>query len=106
MIKTFLIDSTLASYTSEEFSFFQKFYLEQGVFGDTQGVLGLSVAQNTPAAMNVLVGAGSGLVEITKNATTWKVVLVSDAQATKTVTANSTGVNRIDAVIARVSVVT
>lgn len=102
MIKTFFIESTLADYTAEEFSFFQKFYLEEGVFGDTDGTLGLSVTQNSPAAMNVLVSVGNGLVEIVKNATTWKVVAMSDTQATVAIPSNSSGSNRVDAIILRV----
>lgn len=102
MIKTFFIESTLADYTAEEFSFFQKFYLEEGVLGDTGGTLGLSVTQNSPAAMNVLVSTGNGLVEIVKNATTWKVVVMSDTQATVAIPSNSSGSNRVDAIIVKV----
>jgi microcystin-dependent protein len=106
MIKTFFIESTLADYTAEEFSFFQKFYLEEGVLGDTGGTLGLSVTQNSPAAMNVLVSTGNGLVEIVKNATTWKVVAMSDTQATVAIPSNNSGSNRVDAIIVRVDKVT
>jgi|GEM_PF-5275232 len=102
MLKTFFIDSTLADYNSSEFSWLQSLLMEEGVFGDNAGTLGLQVTQNSPTGMSVLVSAGNALVELTKNGTTWKVVVISNAQATVTVPANNSGSNRVDAVILRV----
>jgi hypothetical protein len=102
MLKTFFIDSTLADYDSSEFSWLQSLLMEEGVFGDNAGTLGLQVTQNSPTGMSVLVSAGNALVELTKNGTTWKVVVMSNAQATVTVPANNSGSNRVDAVILRV----
>jgi hypothetical protein len=102
MLKTFFIDSTQADYTSAELSWLQSLFLEEGVLGDSAGTLGLQVTQNSPTAMTVLVSAGNALVELTKSSVTWKVVVQSNAQATVTVPANSSGSNRVDAVIVRV----
>lgn len=102
MIKTFFIDSSQANYDSSEFSFLQTLLMEEGVLGDSAGTLGLQVTQNSPLGMSVLVSAGNALIELTKNGATWKIVLMNNAQAALTIAANSSGANRVDAVIARV----
>jgi hypothetical protein len=102
MIKTFFIDSSQANYDSSEFSWLQTLLMEEGVLGDSAGAMGLQVTQNSPAGMSVLVSAGNALIELTKSGATWKVVLMSNTQATLAISANSSGSNRVDAVIARV----
>jgi len=100
--KVFFINSTLANYTDEEFSWFQKYALNAGVIGDSAGTLGLAVSANSPAGMSVLVGAGSAIVELTKSGVTWKTILVSSAIDTIVIAPNSSGSNRVDAIIARI----
>ncbi len=102
MLKTYFINSTEANYTDEELSWFQKFLLSAGIIGDSSGNLGFAVTANSPAAMNVLVAIGQALVSITKDSRTFKVVVENSAQATVTVPANSSGANRVDAIIIRV----
>lgn len=102
MLKAFFINSTQADYTDEEFSWPQKLLLEQGVFGDSGGTLGLEVTENSPAAMSVLISPGNALVELTKGGATWKVLVMSNAQEELAIADNSSGMNRVDAVIVRV----
>lgn len=102
MIKTFFINSTQAQYTDEEFSFIQTQLMRAGIFGDNSGVLGLQVTQNSPLAMSVLVSAGKALVSLTKSGVTWNVIMVNTASQAVTIPANSSGSNRVDAIIVRV----
>lgn len=102
MIKAFFIESSQADYTAEEFSWFQKFWLEEGVFGDSAGSLGLQASENSPTGMSVLVSAGNGLVEITVGARTWKVIVMSESAQAIAIPANSSGTSRVDAIILRV----
>lgn len=102
-IKTFFINSSLATYNEDEFAWFQSLMLTEGVIGDpTTGVLGLAVTQNGTPDMSVLVSAGKALVELTKSGRTFKVVIVNDASEQVIVPANSSGSNRVDAIIVRV----
>jgi len=100
--KVFFINSTLANYTDEEFSWFQKYALNAGVIGDSAGTLGLDVSANSPAGMSVLVGVGSAIIELTKSGVTWKTILVSSAIDTIVIAPNTSGANRVDAIIARI----
>lgn len=101
--KTYFIDSSEATYNDNEFAWFQSLMLTEGVIGeDDEGTLGLGVIQNTPIQdMSVLVGTGKALIEITKSGRTFKVVMENDAEAQLVITGNTTGVNRVDAVIVR-----
>lgn len=103
MIKTFFINSTQAQYTDEEFSFIQTQLYNAGIFGDpVTGVLGLSVTENSPQAMSVLASAGKALLSLTKAGVTWNVIVINTASQSVTIPANSSGSNRVDAIIVRV----
>lgn len=103
--KVYFINSSLAEYNDAEFAWFQSLMLREGVVGDADtGVMGLEVTENASPDMSVLVSAGKALVEITKSTGTFKVVAENDASAQLVVTANTSGSNRVDAVIIRVDV--
>lgn len=105
MIKTYYINSTQALYDDAEFAWLQSLLLEEGVLADKNGTMGLSVTEKSGGAdMSVDVGAGKALVEITKNGDTFKVVVENDASVNVPIAANSSGSNRIDAIVVRVDV--
>lgn len=102
--KAIFIDSSLAQYTAEEFSWLQKFFLNAGVLGDSSGNLGLAVSQKSSGAnMSVDVAVGNGILDFTKNSTNWKVIGLSQSIVNVTIPANSSGSNRVDAIIMRAS---
>lgn len=103
MIKTHFINSTLAKYDDIDFAFLQTLLLEAGVFANSAGTLGLAVTQNGTPGMSVQVAVGKALVQITKSSKTFKVVVDSDAVTTVPITSNATGINRVDAIVVRVS---
>lgn len=103
--KAIIIDSTLAQYTAEDISFVQKFFLQSGVLGDSAGSLGLAVSQRGAGAnLSVDVAVGNALMDFTKNATTWKIVGLSNAIENIAVPTQSSGANRVGALIMRASV--
>lgn len=102
-IKTYFINSANATYNDNEFAWFQSLMLTEGVIGDpTTGVMGLEVTENDVPDMSVLVSVGKALVELTKSGRTFKVVIENDAEVQVVVPANSSGLNRVDAIIVRV----
>ena len=106
MTKGIIIDSTLAQYTAEDFSWLQNFFLNAGIFADSAGSLGLAVSQRGAGAnMSVDVAIGNALMSFTKNATTWKIIGLSNAITNVPIANNSSGSNRVDAIIMRASVV-
>lgn len=102
--KTYFINSTQAAYTDEEFAWLQSLFLSEGIIGDEVGALGFEVTQLGTPGMGVQVAAGKALVEITKDGRTFKVVVESDAVANPLIAENSSGSNRIDAIVLRVDV--
>lgn len=99
--KVYVIDSTLANYTAEEISFFNTYGFNTGVLGDVGG-LGLAVTAQGSPNMTVAVAIGSALISLTKNAVTWKVICVNSASLNLDIASNSSGVNRVDAIIVRI----
>jgi len=98
-IKTFLTDSNSAQYTAEEITGLISKIASEGVL-DTLGTnTDFQVTQSTVPAMTVDVAIGTGIVSYLKNARTWKVLCESNAVQTLTITANSSGANRLDAVV-------
>lgn len=101
--KVYFINSEEAQYSDHEFAWFQSLVLTDGIIGDKDtGVLGLEVTENGTPDMSVLVSAGKALVEITIDGRTFKVVAESDSEEQIIVGANTSGSNRVDAVIVRV----
>lgn len=104
--KAIIIDSTLGQYTAEDISWLQKFFFQPGVLADTSGVLGLAVSQRGAGAnLSVDVALGNALIDFTKNATNWKVVGLSNAITNVVVPTQSSGANRVGALIMRASIV-
>jgi len=100
-IKAYKINSNLAQYTDEEFSSIEKWIAQEGVFDKNGTDTDFEVTESTPNAMTVDIDTGAVLVEYTKNAVTWKVISDSSAAETLSVSANTSGVNRVDAVVVR-----
>lgn len=100
--KTYYINSTQASYDDVEFAWIQSLIFNAGIVGDSAGALGMATQENTVPDMNVRVGIGRALVEVTIAGRTFKVIVESDAIETLTIASNSSGSNRVDAVIIRV----
>lgn len=104
MKKAIIIDSTLAQYTAEDISWLQKFFLQQGVLGDSAGSLGLAVSQRGAGAnLSVDVAVGNALIDFTKNSTNWKIIGLSNAIENVVVPTQSSGANRVGALIMRAS---
>ncbi len=107
MIKAYFINSTQALYDDAEFAKLQSAIFEPGIVASRLGVLGLGVTEKGAGAdMSVDVSAGVALVEIVKSARTFKVFVDNDAVINVPIAANSSGANRVDAIVARVSVST
>lgn len=103
--KAILIESTLAQYTAEEFSFLQTLFYGAGILGDSTGALGLAVSQRGAGAnMSVDVSIGNALITFLKNSVTWKIIGLSSAIENVVIAANASGSNRVDAIIMRASV--
>jgi len=101
-LKAYFINSSEAEYTDAEFAWFQTLFLTEGVIGDVTGVIGLEVTENDTPDMSVLISEGKALVEVEIDGRVLKVVVESDAEEQKTIAANTSGSNRVDAVIVRV----
>jgi len=102
-VKTFVINSSTAQYTDEELQWLQSQMLNEGIFGDkSNGTLGLQVTERSVPDMNVEVAVGSALVEVTISGRTMKVIIDSTAIETIAVASNSSGSDRVDAIIIRV----
>lgn len=101
--KVYIIDSNQAQYTAEELSGFINELMGEGVF-DSQGANNdLEVYESTPNAMTVEVRPGACLVEYTKNGVTWKTICESNDTETLTILANSSGADRVDAIVVHLS---
>lgn len=98
-IKTYKINSNLAEYTDEEFSTIENLIATEGVFDVNTDDTDLKVTESTPNAMTVDVAAGAALVTFLQNGVTWKVVSRSNAVETASISANSSGSNRVDAIV-------
>lgn len=102
-IKAHLINSTLAQYTDAELSFVLSNLFAVGVFGDpTTGTLGCAVTAQGSPNMTVAVASGKAIVSLTKSGVTWNVVMENSASVNVTISNNSSGINRVDAIIVRI----
>lgn len=102
-LKTFIINSSSAQYTDEELQKLQSQIFSAGIFGDPDtGALGLQVTERGTPDMNVEIAAGKALVEVTISGRTFKVIVENTAVETVAIAANSSGSNRVDAIILRV----
>lgn len=102
-LKTFIINSSSAQYTDEEMQKVLSEMLQEGIIGNkSTGMLGFEVSERGTPDMNVEVSAGEALVEVAISGRTFKVVVSSDATETVAIASNSSGSNRVDAIIVRV----
>lgn len=106
MIKTHFINSTLALYEDREFALLRTIMFEEGIIADLGGALGLQVTEKSPTGMFVTVPAGSALVELTKSGQTFKACVENDASLNIAIASNSSGSNRVDAIVIRIAVAT
>jgi len=98
--KIYIIDSNQAQYTDEEFSAIQSELYSEGVFNVNGTNDDLLVTENTTPDLSVLINTGGVLISYLKNAITWKVIGKSNAVENLAVNPNTSGSNRVDAVIA------
>ena len=106
-LKTFFLNSDNANYGEEEFNYIQKFLLQQGIL-NTQGAdyndfIDLKATQNGGGNMSVNVGLGTAVINTIRNSVSFKVFVSNLASANLAVGANSSGSNRVDAVILKIS---
>ncbi len=102
MIKSTLIDSTLAQYTAKEFSWLQDLIMTSGYFATQAGVRTFDVVEQAVPAMFVNVLAGKILAPFTKGGIAWKIICENVATESLAIGANSSGSNRVDAVIIKI----
>jgi len=98
-IKAYKINSNLAEYIDEEFSAIENLIATEGVFDVTTTDQDFEVTESTPNAMTVDVNTGAALVAYTKDAVSWKVVAASNAVEVASISANTSGSNRVDAIV-------
>ena len=101
MIKSYPIDSNEAQYTAEELTNISNYiFSSEGVFGVNGGSnTDFKVTATAPASMSVSVNTGGAILDYTKEGVTWKVYVKSNAVETVNIGGNSSGVNRVDAVV-------
>jgi len=97
--KVHIINSNQADYTDSEFSFLQAQLFSEGVFDLENNNDDLLVEENTPQDLSVDVKPGGALIEYLKNSITWKVVAQSNATENVAITANTSGSDRVDAIV-------
>lgn len=107
MLKTFFLNSDLANYGEEEFNYIQKFLLQQGIL-NTQGAdyndfIDLKATQNGGGNMSLNVGIGTAILNTTRNSVSFKVFISNLAVANLAITNNTSGSNRVDAVILKLA---
>jgi hypothetical protein len=93
-----LIASNIGSYSDEEFSRFMTNIASEGIFNTNSGN-DFKVTESSPQAMSVDIDTGQVLVSYLKSGVTWKVLAKNSASVTKTINPNTSGTNRVDAVI-------
>ena len=101
MLKTTFINSTVAEYTDAEFSWLQADVLETGYFADKVGNKKFQVTERSPAVLGVTVTAGKILVPFSKGGVNWAIIVEQPSDENFSITANSSGANRVDAVIVK-----
>lgn len=102
-VKAYMIDSNLAQYTAEEISFISSLITSEGIFDINTDGTDFKVTESSPAAMTVDIDTGAVCIEFTKNGVTWKVVARNNASASKNISSNSSGSNRVDAVVVHIT---
>jgi hypothetical protein len=93
-----LIASNQGSYSDSEFSKILTDIFSEGIFNTNSGN-DFKVTESTPNDMSVDIDLGQCLVSYTKAGVTWKVVTKNTTSITKTINGNTSGSNRVDAVV-------
>lgn len=105
--KAYIIGGNLARYTDEEFSAIQTELYSEGVFNANGTNDDLLVDERAAGAnMSVDVNTGKCLIEFTKNGFVWKVIAYNNAVENLTIASNSSGSNRLDAIVMTLDAVT
>ena len=102
-MKTTFINSPDAQYTDSEFSWYQDIVLQTGYFALQDGTKTFQVVQKSPTSLGINVNAGKLLLPFSKGSVDWKIIVESNAVQPFTITPNSSGANRIDAVIVKLA---
>ena len=102
-LKSFLVGSNLARYTAAEISGLISLIASEGVLDTVGSNTDLKVIESGTPAMSVQVGTGYACVSFDDGSETWKVIVHNNAAATLSIAANSSGVNRVDAVVLSLS---
>jgi len=107
MTKTFFLNSTLADYGEEEFNYIQKFLLQQGILNtegaDYNDFIDLQVSQHSAGDMSVDVAVGVAVINTLRSGVSFKVFASNQAVENLVVGNNTSGSNRVDAVILKLS---
>lgn len=94
-----LLNGNEANFTAKDVSGAFQVLASNGVFNTSLASTDFKVIESTPAAMSVDVSSGSAYVGYTKGSETWKVIVANSASSTLNIAANSSGLNRVDAII-------
>lgn len=98
-ITSYLLNGNEANNSAKEVGGGFQLMASEGVLNTSGTNQDFEVTESAVPAMTVAVADGAVHVQYTKDAETWKVINISDAVATLNITANTSGSNRIDAVI-------
>lgn len=100
--KTHFLDGGSAQYSAAELMWIANYLLSEGIMPNADGSLGLQVQQSGTPDMNVVVTIGAALVEFTKSSVVWKVAVELDANQSVAIASNSSGSNRVDAIVLKI----
>lgn len=105
--KVFFLNGNSALYGEEEFNYIQKFLLQQGILNtegaDYNDFIDLKVSQHDTGDMSVDVAVGVAVINTQRSSVDFKVFVSNQAIANLAVGANTSGDNRVDAVIMKLS---
>lgn len=106
--KIFFMNSDTANYGEAEWNHVNTQFFEAGIFNtegaDWNDFIDLKVEQSAIPAMSVKVGVGVALVEVTRDAQTFKIFAMNLAEESLAISSNAGGTNRVDAIIFRMDV--
>ena len=99
--KTFIINSTQATFSDEELQFIQSLIYTEGVFGDPDtGLAGMAVKSQTTPNKSVRVAVGNSIINVTIDGRSFKSAFQNLAEETVTINDNTSGSARTDTIVA------
>ena len=99
--KTFIINSTQATFSDEELQFIQSLIYTEGVFGDPDtGLAGMAVKSQETPDKSVRVAVGNSIIDVTIDGRSFKSAFQNLEEETVTIDDNSSGTARTDTVVA------